>query len=119
MKLYILKVEDLIEHPDYNKYFNFKKEKYYFNLMRHIGNFGIWNPIIVNEITSYILDGHKRYYICKDIGIKEIPSIVISERNLEKEIHKLITFNTFRQTDYNNTINAFKAYSDIYENIAQ
>ena len=61
----------------------------YTKLKESIQENGLWYPIVVNR-SGVLLDGHHRYHVCQDLGIK--PSYVV--KDFENELYeKLFVIN--------------------------
>lgn len=61
---------------------DYRHSKYY--LYESIKDYGFINPVLIDS-NNYIISGNLRYIIAKELDIKELPCIIISELN-EKQI---------------------------------
>ena len=63
--------------------FTFRKDGQYYELKDSIDTFGVIDPIIVLEPDRYkggnyeIISGRRRYEVCKELGIVDIPCRVV------------------------------------------
>jgi len=71
----MVKLEDLYADGDYLTAAE-REEDYSAEISESIKKDGVKNPIIIDEDNS-ILVGFHRYFICKKLGIEEIPAIRI------------------------------------------
>ena len=85
MKLYTVKVEDLID-ADYNP--NVMEERDFENLENSIERYGYIEPIIVNKRNNVIVGGHHRLRVLKKKGIKEVDVVYVDlDENDEKRLN--------------------------------
>lgn len=85
MKLYTVKVEDLID-ADYNP--NVMEERDFENLENSIERYGYIEPIIVNKRNNVIVGGHHRLRALKKKGIKEVDIVYVDlDENDEKRLN--------------------------------
>lgn len=85
MKLYTVKVEDLID-ADYNP--NVMEERDFENLENSIERYGYIEPIIVNKRNNVIVGGHHRLRALKKKGIKEVDVVYVDlDENDEKRLN--------------------------------
>ncbi len=68
-KVEVIILSQLIINPTYEKMIPALTVKEYDSLNESIKNNGLWIPIVVNS-DNVILDGHHRYRICKELGVK-------------------------------------------------
>jgi hypothetical protein len=47
--------------------------------------FGLVEPLLVNEVNMSIIGGHQRYAVLKFLGYKEVPCVLINEPDEERE----------------------------------
>ena len=47
--------------------------------------FGLVEPLLVNEVNMSIIGGHQRYSVLKFLGYKEVPCVLINEPDEERE----------------------------------
>lgn len=112
---------DLIQHPDYTKYFattdnNLRcTDEYFEDMYIDIVERGIIVPIIVNANTSMVLDGAIRLKVAKRINIKEIHCLAY-DLNEEQEIEMLIRQQFFiRDLSFKDKLNAADLYDHYKE----
>lgn len=85
MKLYTVKVEDLVD-ADYNP--NVMEERDFENLENSIERYGYIEPIIVNKRNNVIVGGHHRLRVLKKKGIKEVDVVYVDlDENDEKRLN--------------------------------
>jgi DNA modification methylase len=85
MEIIQAKIEEL-KPAEYNPRAMTEKEKK--DLTESILRFGMVEPIVVNVAENrknIIISGHQRFYICKELGWKEIPVVYVSIPEIEKE----------------------------------
>lgn len=78
-------IEEL-KPTDYNPRGMTEKEKK--DLTESILKFGMVEPIVVNGAENrknVIIGGHQRFYICKELGWKEMPVVYVNIPEIEKE----------------------------------
>ena len=67
-------------------------------LKKSIIKFGLIDPIIVNKHKgreNIIIGGHQRYYLAKDLGLKQIPCVYVDiDAEAEKELNLRLNRNT-------------------------
>lgn len=66
-----------LEQANYNPK-NRIKQRYLTRLIRSIENVGLVYPILIDEKSNVIIDGHRRYAACKKLGWDEIPCLISS-----------------------------------------
>ena len=84
MKIVEVKIEEL-KPAEYNP--RGLTEKEFDDLSKSISEFGMVEPIVVNENEkrkNIIIGGHQRYYICKKLGWERMPVVYVN-LTLEKE----------------------------------
>ena len=53
------------------------------NIEKKICELGFWTkPIIVEKTHMLVLDGHHRFSICKKIGLKKVPAVLVDYCNI-------------------------------------
>lgn len=88
MKIDIQSIDKLIEAP-YNPRKDLKPgDKEYDKLKQSIEHFGYVEPIIVNDRTGYIVGGHQRLKVLKDLGYNEVEVVHVDlDENNEKALN--------------------------------
>ena len=88
MKIDIQSIDKLIEAP-YNPRKDLKPgDKEYDKLKQSIEHFGYVEPIIVNDKTGYIVGGHQRLKVLKDLGYNEVEVVHVDlDENNEKALN--------------------------------
>jgi ParB-like chromosome segregation protein Spo0J len=66
-----------------------KMRKYYSSLKKHIKKNGIDEPIIVDQTTKIIIDGHLRFKILLELGIKAVAVMFVKSQTIQQ--HSLPT----------------------------
>jgi DNA modification methylase len=85
MEIIKAKIEDL-KPAEYNPRAMTEKEAK--GLKESILRFGMVEPIVVNGAESrknIIIGGHQRFFICKELGWKEIPIVYVNIADIKKE----------------------------------
>lgn len=75
-----------LKPADYNPRKLTDKDKQ--DIKNSIERFGMVEPVVVNsfkERQNIIIGGHQRWFICKELGHKEIPVVYIEISDIEKE----------------------------------
>ncbi|MGG3737208.1 site-specific DNA-methyltransferase [Aeribacillus pallidus] len=82
------KIEDLVPAP-YNPRLDLQPgDPDYEKLKRSIQTFGLVEPIVFNERTGYVVGGHQRLKVLKDLGWTEVPvSVVDLDSDKEKALN--------------------------------
>ncbi|MGR9527666.1 ParB N-terminal domain-containing protein (plasmid) [Priestia megaterium] len=88
MKVLTKKLDDLVPAP-YNPRKKLKPgDKEYEKLRKSIKEFGYADPIVWNERTGYVVGGHQRVAVLKDLGYEEVDvSVVDLEPSKEKALN--------------------------------
>ncbi len=85
MKIIQVKIEDL-KPAEYNPRKLTEKQKN--EIKKSIDKFGMVEPIVVNSAPkrkNIIIGGHQRFYICREIGWKEMPVVYVNIPDIKKE----------------------------------
>jgi len=85
MEIKYVKIEEL-RPTEYNPRGMTEKEKR--DLMESIKRFGMVEPIVVNGAENrknVIIGGHQRFYICRELGWKEMPVVYVNIPEIERE----------------------------------
>lgn len=96
-KLVVKKVNinDLKEHPDNPRVTLQSTDEMYKQLKESILKFGYLNPIIVNKRSGYVISGHQRLQVLRDMNIKEIDVIEV-DIPVDKEKGLMVALNAIR-----------------------
>lgn len=85
MKFQTVKINDLHE-SEYNPRVKLEKgTKEYKKIEASIREFGIVEPIVVNEDNMAVIGGHQRLRVMSDMGIEEVDCTMVSGLTPEKE----------------------------------
>ena len=57
---------------------------------------GLVNPLIVNQ-DNVIISGHRRYYACLSLGMKEVPCEILAFDDENEELERLLLENQYRE----------------------
>ena len=72
VKLALVKAEEIRPHEEID-------QQHVYEIMRDILNRGVLlKPIVIDEATKVIIDGHHRFHALKRIGLEEIPVAVVN-----------------------------------------
>jgi len=85
MEIINKKIEEL-KPSEYNPRGMTDKERK--DLTESILRFGMVEPIVINGAENrknVIIGGHQRFYICRDLGWKEMPCVLVNIPEIEKE----------------------------------
>ena len=85
MEIIQVKIEEL-KPAEYNPRALTEKEAK--DLKESILRFGMVEPIVVNgakDRKNVIIGGHQRFYICKELGWKDIPVVYVNIPDIAKE----------------------------------
>jgi len=85
MEIKNIKIEEL-KPTEYNPRGMTEKEKK--DLIESIKRFGMVKPIVVNEAENrknIIIGGHQRFYVCRELGWKEMPAVYVNIPEIERE----------------------------------
>lgn len=91
-----MKIENVKINKEYKTIVPRPTEGEYEALKEDIKKNGITSPIFVNK-DNVLIDGYTRIKIAKELGIKEIKSIVLTFKYPEEEIIKVIEINLHRR----------------------
>lgn len=50
----------------------------YEKLKRSVIEFGLVEPVILNEATGYVVGGHQRLSVLRDLGYTEVPTVIVN-----------------------------------------
>ena len=106
MRLELKKISELLAAP-YNPRTATEKENE--NLKQSIDKFGVVQPVILNEKTGYIVGGHFRVRVLKQLGYKETYCVILSlDDKEEKELNIRLNANN-GSWDYDGLANIYDA----------
>lgn len=109
-----VKTIDELMPAEYNPRKALKKgDPEYERLKKSIKTFGYVDPVIWNETTGYVVGGHQRLTVLKDLGYKEITVSVVN-LDLEKEKQLNIALNKISGDWDQETL--FKLLEELNEN---
>ena len=92
MRLELKNIRELTAAP-YNP--RTASEKEHQQLTESISKFGLVEPIIYNENTGYIVGGHFRVRILRELGVEETTCVIVSlDPKEEKELNIRLNANT-------------------------
>jgi len=94
-------VKKLIEHPENGKLFKDIAETnpaFWLEFKNSIKEFGIIEPLIVNEKTMQIRSGNQRLKAVLELGIENVPVVFVPDEIPEEEVRKMIASNVFRRS---------------------
>ena len=60
-------------------------------LLKEIEIYGLKYPIVVDKNLRFIIDGNKRYYVFKQLGLKKIPVVYIDYTDVNIEVKRYFT----------------------------
>jgi ParB-like chromosome segregation protein Spo0J len=111
MKLKEMNVSKLVEHPENIKWFaDIRKQSMVLwdNFKDSIKQFGVIEPLIVNENTFKVISGNQRLKACQELNIPKVQCILIDPKKTSIEEAMLVVTNTMRRND-----DPFKKYERI------
>ena len=111
MKFKLIATDKLIEHPENKRLFKDIRDtnpSFWIEFKESIKQFGVLEPLIVNEDTMEVRSGNQRLKAAIELGIEELPIVLITDEDSEIEIKKMIASNVYRRT-----IDAFSMFEYI------
>jgi ParB family chromosome partitioning protein len=107
-----IKIEEL-KFAEYNPRKISEKEKE--NLKKSIKEFGLVNPIIINnneERKNIVISGHQRITVAKEIGIKEVPIIKVDLNETREKILNIALNKISGEFDEDKLISTLETIND-------
>jgi ParB-like chromosome segregation protein Spo0J len=97
-----IEVNKLKEHPKNHKQFPDIKEQSYElweAFKENIEQYGVIEPLVVNQNTMEIISGNQRYHACKELGINKVHCILMKPESEDVEEALLIASNVMRRNE--------------------
>ena len=94
-------ISKLMEHPMNRELFNDIQDTdpvFWTEFKRSIEEFGIIEPLIVNDTTKEIRSGNQRFKAAVQIGMETVPVLYVEDEASDEEIRKMIASNVYRRT---------------------
>ena len=79
--------------------------------------FGLVEPLLVNEVNMSIIGGHQRYSVLKFLGYKEVPCVLINEPDEEREKALCVGLNKIKGEWDNDKLTALLNETGVNESI--
>ena len=79
--------------------------------------FGLVEPLLVNEVNMSIIGGHQRYSVLKFLGYKEVPCVLINEPNEEREKALCVGLNKIKGEWDNDKLTALLNESGVNDSV--
>ncbi len=79
--------------------------------------FGLVEPLLVNEVNMSIIGGHQRYSVLKFLGYKEVPCVLINEPDEEREKALCVGLNKIKGDWDNDKLTALLNETEVNESI--
>ena len=79
--------------------------------------FGLVEPLLVNEINMSIIGGHQRYSVLKFLGYKEVPCVLINEPDEEREKALCVGLNKIKGEWDNDKLTALLNENGVNESV--
>ena len=79
--------------------------------------FGLVEPLLVNEINMSIIGGHQRYSVLKFLGYKEVPCVLINEPDEEREKALCVGLNKIKGEWDNDKLTALLNESGVHDSV--
>ena len=101
MTFRMMKTSKLIEHPENRGLFKDIAETspaFWEEFKESIQTLGIIEPLIVDKGTNYIRSGNQRYKAAAEIGLEEVPVLMVEPETPDQEIKLMIASNVYRRT---------------------
>jgi len=94
-------VTKLMEHPMNKELFNDIQDTdpvFWNEFKKSIEEFGIIEPLIVNEASLAIRSGNQRFKAAVQLGLEKVPVLYVEDEESDEEIRKMIASNVYRRT---------------------
>jgi ParB-like chromosome segregation protein Spo0J len=94
-------ISKIVEHPENKNLFQDIKTTsptFWEQFKDSIKEFGILEPLIVNETSMQVRSGNQRLKAAVELGIEDVPVIFVEDETSDNEISKMIASNVFRRT---------------------
>ena len=101
MTFKMMKTSKLIEHPENKGLFKDIAETspaFWEEFKESIQTLGIIEPLIVDKGTNYIRSGNQRYKAASELGIEEVPVLMVEPETPDYEVKLMIASNVYRRT---------------------
>jgi hypothetical protein len=111
-----LKAEDIIPSPTNPRQDITPHDDEYRQIKKSIERFGLAEPFVVNAANNHCLSGNNRLTVLKDMGVEDIPCVIVNEPDANREIALTIALNKIKgKWDWEKLIGLFNAvqYEDI------
>ena len=79
--------------------------------------FGLVEPLLVNEVNMSIIGGHQRYSVLKFLGYKEVPCVLINEPDEEREKALCVGLNKIKGEWDNDKLTALLNENGVNESV--
>ena len=79
--------------------------------------FGLVEPLLVNEVNMSIIGGHQRYSVLKFLGYKEVPCVLINEPDEEREKALCVGLNKIKGEWDNDKLTALLNESGVNDSV--
>ena len=115
-----IKVLDInaIKPSEFNPRIQFDVESEEFQKIKaSIIEFGLVEPLLVNEVNMSIIGGHQRYSVLKFLGYKEVPCVLINEPNEEREKALCVGLNKIKGEWDNDKLTALLNESGVNDSV--
>jgi len=97
MKLQTLLVDSLKEHPKNREYFQDISGEFWKIFLEDIRENGIKEPLTVNQSNMHVIKGNQRLRAARELGITEVPCLLVKIDTEDIEIEELIRDNVLRR----------------------
>jgi len=102
MKVEMISI-DKVKEADYNprNLDNHAKQ----GLIQSIKEFGLQQPLIINETTGNLVSGHQRLTVCKELGIEKVPVIYVNLTETKEKAFNITLNNKHIEGVFNEHLN--------------
>jgi len=94
--LKIIKMENITPSPTNPRQGIFSYDDEYQQIKKSIERFGLSEPFVINEVNNHCLSGNNRLTVLKDMGVKEVPCVIVNEPDMNREIALTIALNKIK-----------------------